>query len=138
MLLNQDRVRRRTARNVLARIDDDTYSHLLRACEESPAELAQRLQHLDKEWDSDRVLETEASLTALTGLALGALVNRRFFAVPGFVAAMTFLHATTGIYPLLPLLRRFGVRTAREIQRERYAVKALRGDFDGMHEEVRP
>jgi hypothetical protein len=29
----------------------------------------------------------------------------------------------------MPLFRRFGVRTSREIERERYALKALRGDF---------
>jgi hypothetical protein len=29
-------------------------------------------------------------------------------------------------------LRRLGVRTAREIERERYAIKARRGDFDRL------
>jgi hypothetical protein len=29
----------------------------------------------------------------------------------------------------VPLFRRAGVRTATEIERERYALKALRGDF---------
>jgi hypothetical protein len=37
-----------------------------------------------------------------------------------------------GWYPLLPAFRRMGVRTSREIARERYALKALRGDFAGM------
>ena len=31
--------------------------------------------------------------------------------------------------PPVPILRRLGVRTAREIDIERYALKALRGDF---------
>jgi hypothetical protein len=35
----------------------------------------------------------------------------------------------SGWYPLMPLFRRLGIRTAREIERERYALKALRGDF---------
>ena len=30
----------------------------------------------------------------------------------------------------MPVFRRLGVRTAGEIDRERYALKALRGDFD--------
>jgi hypothetical protein len=30
----------------------------------------------------------------------------------------------------VPVFRRLGVRTAGEIDRERYALKALRGDFD--------
>ena len=44
-----------------------------------------------------------------------------------------FLHAMTGCYPLLPLFRRLGFRSPREIARERYALKALRGDFQGMY-----
>jgi hypothetical protein len=38
-------------------------------------------------------------------------------------------HAVQGWCPPLPLLRRLGVRTADEINEERYALKALRGDF---------
>jgi hypothetical protein len=48
------------------------------------------------------------------------------------VGAAVFLHATAGGYPLLPLFRRLGLRTSREIARERYALKALRGDFHDM------
>jgi hypothetical protein len=32
----------------------------------------------------------------------------------------------------LPVLRRFGVRTRREIDRERFVLKYLRGDFEGI------
>jgi hypothetical protein len=39
------------------------------------------------------------------------------------------LHATTGGHPLMPLFRRLGLRSAKEIARERYGLKALRGDF---------
>jgi hypothetical protein len=47
---------------------------------------------------------------------------------------MTFFaqHALQGWCPPLPILRRHGVRAAREIERERYAIKALRGDFDSI------
>ena len=41
-------------------------------------------------------------------------------------------HALQGWCPPLPLFRRLGVRTAREIARERYALQALRGDFDDV------
>jgi hypothetical protein len=42
------------------------------------------------------------------------------------------MHAFSGRYPVLPVLRRMGLRTSREIARERYALKALRGDFRDM------
>jgi hypothetical protein len=32
----------------------------------------------------------------------------------------------------MPVFRRLGVRTATEIEEERYALKALRGDFRGV------
>jgi hypothetical protein len=32
----------------------------------------------------------------------------------------------------VPLLRRLGIRTRGEIDRERYALKALAGDFEGI------
>jgi hypothetical protein len=38
----------------------------------------------------------------------------------------------------VPILRRFGFRTADEINTERYALKALRGDFDAVPEKSSP
>ena len=45
------------------------------------------------------------------------------------VTAFLFQHAVQGWCPPVPILRRMGFRTADEINRERYALKALRGDF---------
>lgn len=102
-----------------------------------PSGIAQRLGELDREWDTDRAIELEGSAMGLMGLALGAFVRPAFLAVPAAVGAALFLHAMVGWYPLLPVFRRFGLRTAREIARERYALKALRGDFTGMEKRDR-
>jgi hypothetical protein len=126
-----DRVRRHTAAEVLRRIDDVTVVSLTR-CAASPAQFERRLAELDREWDTDRALETEAATMGLIGLALGAFVRKRFLGLPAIVAAAVLLQATTGRYPLMPLFRRLGLRTSKEIARERYALKALRGDFAGM------
>lgn len=126
-----DRARRHTAAAVLRRIDDETVSHLAEVARR-PEAAPVRLHALDREWDVDRVLETEAAAMGLLGLALGTALNGRLLAMPGFVGAAMFLFATRGLYPLLPLFRRLGVRTSREIERERYAVKVLRGDFAAM------
>jgi hypothetical protein len=45
---------------------------------------------------------------------------------------MLLLHSVQGWYPLLPLLRRLGLRTQNEIDREYYAMKMLRGDFEPL------
>jgi hypothetical protein len=126
-----DRVRRHTAAEVLRRIDDLTVASLSR-CAEAPAAIDDRLAELDREWDTDRALETEAATMGLVGLALGAFVRKQLLVLPAVVASAVLLQATTGRYPLMPLFRRLGLRTAREIARERYALKALRGDFAGM------
>lgn len=127
-----DRVRLRTAPEVLQRIDDATTSALARCAVAGPAAATQRLQALDREWDTDRVLEVETAVTGLAGVSLAAVVARGFGVLPALAAAALLLHATTGRHPWLPLLRRLGVRSAREIERERYALKALRGDFAGL------
>lgn len=129
MILRGDRVRSRTASAVLRRIDTDTNSHLQQLAEAEPGEIDRRLADLDREWDTDRVIELEAAATGLAGLALGTFVRAAFLAVPVCVGGSLLAYAITGWYPLLPLLRRLGVRSAREIARERYALKALRGDF---------
>jgi hypothetical protein len=36
----------------------------------------------------------------------------------------------------VPILRRLGFRMASEIEQERYALKALRGDFAGVDDAV--
>lgn len=93
------------------------------------AEIQKRLHELDEEWDIERTLEANAASVALAGLGLGAFVNRRFFALPAFVAGFLLQHAIQGWCPPLPLFRRLGFRTQAEIEQERYALKALRGDF---------
>ncbi len=126
-----DRVRRHTAQEVLRRIDGATMANLTK-CAESPAQADRRLAELDREWDTDRALEVEAATMGLVGLALGAFVRKRLLALPVIVAGAVLIQATTGRYPLMPLFRRLGLRTSKEIARERYALKALRGDFSGM------
>jgi hypothetical protein len=116
---------------VLRRIDDDRLDHLLEV-ESKPESASRRLEALDREWDIDRTIEAEAATMGLIGLALGTLVRPAFLAMPATVGAAVFLFGTRGLYPLLPIFRRLGIRTAREIERERYAVKAVRGDFHAM------
>lgn len=132
MASEADKVRRHTASAVLRRIDDRTSMALWDAAGADSEQVDKRLGELDREWDTDRVLETEASAMGLLGLALGAFVNRKLLLLPALVAVSVLTHAQTGRYPLMPLFRRLGVRTGREIARERYALKALRGDFQGM------
>jgi hypothetical protein len=52
--------------------------------------------------------------------------------VPLVVGSFLLQHAVQGWCPPLPVFRRWGVRTQPEIDYERYALKALRGDFRNL------
>lgn len=91
-----------------------------------------RLAALDGEWDIERTLEANASSLVLIGLTLSLIASRRFLALPIAVAIFLLQHAVEGWCPPLPWFRRRGVRTRIEIEEERYALKAFRGDFDHL------
>jgi len=114
------------------RIRDATERRLLETVARGPQAINARLRELDEEWDIDRALETMAASAVLTGVALGATVSRKFLVLPGLVAAFLLQHTLQGWCPPLPVLRALGVRTAREIEQERYALKASRGDFEDV------
>ncbi len=94
------------------------------------AEIDTRLDELDREWDIERTLETHAAAVSLVSVAMGTLVSRKWFFIPALVGGFLLNHAVKGWCPPLSIFRRMGVRTQTEIDRERYALKALRGDFN--------
>lgn len=94
-----------------------------------PQEIRDRLEELNREWDIERALEANAAALALSGVMLSAAVDRRFLILPAVVAAFLLQHALQDWCPPVPVFRRLGFRTATEIDRERYALKYLRGDF---------
>lgn len=107
------------------RIEED----VARYAAAGPEAIDRRLEELDREWDIERTLEANAATVALIGLGLGTFVDRRFYLLPAAVAGFLLQHAVQGWCPPLPVFRRLGFRTASEIDEERYALKALRGDF---------
>jgi hypothetical protein len=94
--------------------------------------IPRRLCELDAEWDIERAIEANASTLALAGIVLGARGSRGWLLVGALVTGFLLQHALQGWCPPIPVLRRLGFRTAREIERERQALKALRGDFAGV------
>jgi hypothetical protein len=119
-----DRVRKSTAIQVNTAIDHQTDLNIDLYKDRSQAETLARIQTLDNEWDIERLLEVNASTLALTGLILGLTSNRKWLLLPGIVLPFLLQHGLQGWCPPLPLLRRLGVRTRGEIDREKYALKA--------------
>jgi hypothetical protein len=120
-----DRVRRSTEPEVNRAIDHQTNNNIRHYANSSEEAIDRRIEELDREWDIERTLEVNASTLALTGLLLGVTVNRRWLLLPGFVLSFLLQHGLQGWCPPLPILRRMGVRTRGEIDREKYELKAL-------------
>jgi hypothetical protein len=95
---------------------------------EHPDEIDARLQELDREWDVERTLETNAALVMLGGLTLGRIF-RGLSLLPLVAAGFLLQYAIQGWCPPVALFRRLGVRTALEINQERFALRALRGEL---------
>ncbi len=130
-----DRVRAHTAQEVLDDIDQEIRKRIQFYATLSEDAITRRIEELDREWDIERYLEANASSLAFTGLMLGSSVNKKFLYLTGGVLLFLFQHAVQGWCPPVPVLRRLGVRTRREIDWEKFALKALRGDFDAISSE---
>jgi hypothetical protein len=131
------RVRRHTAAGINRKVDDQIERNV-RYFSVHKDEIDRRLAELDDEWDIERMIECNASVLALTGTVLGITHDRRFLMLPAAVTGFLLQHAIQGWCPPVPILRRFGFRTADEINRERYALKALRGDFGSIGDNKTP
>jgi hypothetical protein len=131
-----ERVSRYTAPHINERIRRRAQDRLRQYALRGPMAIERRLMQLDREWDIERVLEANASIATLTGLTLGATIDRRWFLLPAAIAGFLLQHAVQGWCPPIPMLRRLGFRTQSEIDEERYALKAMRGDFIEVHTNV--
>src|SRR5215204_2867751 len=129
-----------TRERVPAHTDEEVNRRIERGIErrvryyaQHPDEIGGRLEELEEEWDIERAIEANASAIAFMGVALGVTTgNRRWFALPALVTGFLFQHAIQGWCPPIPILRRLGFRTAHEIEKERNALKAVRGDFESV------
>ncbi len=126
-----DRVRVSSPDPINSKIDAEIDARIREYAGKSTEDLTWRIEALDRERDIEQWLEMNASALAFTGLALGMMVSRKWLVLPALVLPFLFQHAVQGWCPPLPLLRSMGVRTRREIDVEKFALKALRGDFDG-------
>jgi hypothetical protein len=106
-----------------------THAAVSRLEDADDAEIQARLADLDREWDIERLLSLNAGVLILASALLGRFVDRRALWLTGGVCTFFAQHALSGWCPPIPIFRRLGVRTMREIERERYAIKALQGDF---------
>ncbi|HET9295771.1 MAG TPA: hypothetical protein VFP18_02680, partial [Candidatus Binatia bacterium] len=111
---NADRVRANTADEINRRIDREIEIRVREYSHRTESEITRRINELEREWDMERLLETNASALAFTGLVLGIIRNRTWLIVPSVVLPFLFQHAIQGWCPPVPIFRRLGVRTRDE------------------------
>lgn len=92
--------------------------------------LSDKIEKLNHEWDTERVLETNAASAVILGSLIGYKKNKScLFLMTGAVGLFLLQHALQGWCPPLPIIRKMGVRTAEEINNEKIVLKKIRGDF---------
>lgn len=129
----RDRIREHSDPVDNERVDREIEEHLREYAGKTRDEITKRIDELEDEWDIERVINANSAAFSVLGLVLGTAVNRRWLLLPAFIAGFIAQYAVTGWSLQTSLFRRLGFRTREEIDRERYALKALRGDFNEIN-----
>jgi hypothetical protein len=117
-----DRVRKHTASSVNARIDRLSHATLAESVNGGRDAMIARLKQLDREWDVDRALMLNFAVIGTLTHELGRRHHRNWTYLLRAQLAFLFMHAVAGWCPPLPVLRRLGFRTSKEIADDRTAL----------------
>lgn len=93
------------------------------------AALDERLRALEEEPDLESVTAMALAGAGILGLVLGFLGSRLWRMFAWLSLPLLFAHARDGLKGPGDFLKTLGLRSRREIQEERFALKILRGDF---------
>lgn len=89
-------------------------------------QIVARINQLDKEWDIERALETNASIIIFISAVLGIITENIWWIVfIGVISAFLLEHALQGWCPPVPIFRRMGIRSSLEIDEEKYTLKKI-------------
>jgi hypothetical protein len=111
-------------------IFDNTISEIDRYKDSGATILTDKINMLNNEWDTERILETNAASIIFLSSILGyKRIKSCWFLLTGSVGFFLLQHALQGWCPPLPIIRKLGIRTAEEIYNQRTVYKDLRGDF---------
>jgi hypothetical protein len=134
-LIDKDRVRQHGPDSANREIDRQILARLV-ALRNSPRGIEERLRELDAEWDIERIFLAQSAGLSLAGVLLAARFSRKWLFLPGVVLSFLLQHAIQGWCPPVEGWRRAGKRTRREIEAEKFALKAVRGDFEHVRGDV--
>jgi len=94
-----------------------------------PGAIDERMAKLDREWTIGRAIKVTAALCMLIGVALALFVNIWWLLLPIGFSVLLLQYTVSRDSVLTALFHKLGLRSSTNIQHERTALKALRGDF---------
>lgn len=132
-----NRVRRNTPDEVLQEIDHQIARNIRYYAAQPKEVIRARIDGLQAEWSVERWLEANVSSIGFLTSILALTAGRKWGLLTFGALSFGLVHALHGFDPPLAFLRKSGVRTRGEIDRELYALKALLGEFPGS-EPIQP
>lgn len=124
------RVAFHTCDKVNKEIRDKTINCINTYKDSDKAILSEKIEQLNNEWDTERLLQTNAASVILFSSIMGYKRKKCcWFLLTGTIGFFFLQHALHGWCPPLPIIRKLGVRTAEEINNEKTVFKFKRGDF---------
>ena len=132
----EDAIRDESPAWVNANIDRETLRRLEALQGAPPEKIEERIDELAWEYDIGCAEALALSTLSLAGLAL-AKVHRGFLAIPALASGLLVWAnlPVSAPSPLTPLFRAIGFRSRTEIERERHALKMMRGDYQRVVED---
>jgi hypothetical protein len=116
------------------RCDDQTKLEARLAClaDAGPQAISDRLDQLDREWSAGRMTKAIIGVLIAAGLALTALAGPWWLTLPavGGFFLLQYLFSRTSW--LGATFQEMGFRSGADIDQEKFALRALRGDFKNL------
>ena len=95
-----DRVREQAAAADNKTIDREAEGRVQRFAGKSKEEITEQIDRLEREWDMERLLETNASILSLVGMsAYAGSRNKKWLFLPGVVMSFLVQHSVQGWCP---------------------------------------
>lgn len=121
---------------VKATLDEKTKENIKKYVDQGKEAIDNRIQELEGSWDAERALQLNIALLVLGSFLLYNNHNKRWMILSVVVTAFLAQNALQGSCAPLRFLKIFGMRSRKEIDRERFALKALRGDFENIKNDI--
>ncbi|MEZ0480001.1 DUF2892 domain-containing protein [Planococcus sp. SSTMD024] len=121
----QSKVNDRTPDYINQQIERETEASVNYYKRQGKNEIQARIEELDHEWDTERLLKVNLASVAAISALLAVRTNRKWALLAGASSAAIIQHALQGWTPPITIFRKMGIRTVDEINREKKALQNL-------------